>query len=343
MDTNALFEKYSREQLIDMIMKYGKEIIRFKTMLTACAEEMHRLGSNETELMAAAKKGEATWITGYSIGSYNQMRSYILRLEAGPPPRRPEHIESMFKARSDYQPQPEATVSAVQAMETMQNECIELRQVMVAAAEEIHEHWDDHCDEEGYGPANLMRRLEKGIAVCYPGYTSGAFQKLERQVEMLNRRLDLVREQRQREAKDPRVEVLRLSGPTSEAELWTTLVGTSSSLCPWRVEIVRTSCLTKKLRLVEESGDEVRIAEIVLESSDANDSNLSVLYQFINAVTKTMHMKHKWPMWWKLSKVNTFFRLQMPGNICYTIVPIEGYEVDMLNDFFNYLGAVEVE
>lgn len=40
---------------------------------------------------------------------------------------------------------------------------------MMAAAVEIHGHWDAHCDSEGYGPSNLMHRLERGIASRY-GY-----------------------------------------------------------------------------------------------------------------------------------------------------------------------------
>lgn len=52
-----------------------------------------------------------------------------------------------------------------------------LRTVMVAAAEEIQAHWEAHCDAEGYGPANLMRRLEEGIPSEY-GYTAGAFAEL---------------------------------------------------------------------------------------------------------------------------------------------------------------------
>jgi hypothetical protein len=52
-----------------------------------------------------------------------------------------------------------------------------LRSVMVAAAEEIHEHWDAHCDAEGYGPANLMHRLESGIPAEYR-YKAGDFARL---------------------------------------------------------------------------------------------------------------------------------------------------------------------
>lgn len=52
-----------------------------------------------------------------------------------------------------------------------------LKTVMVAAAEEIAAHWQAHCDAEGYGPQNLLRRLEEGIPSEY-GYTAGAFAAL---------------------------------------------------------------------------------------------------------------------------------------------------------------------
>jgi chromosome segregation ATPase len=58
---------------------------------------------------------------------------------------------------------------------TAENE--NLRSVMIAAAEEIHEHWQAHCDDDGYGPANLMRRLEKGIPAEY-AYKAGDFERL---------------------------------------------------------------------------------------------------------------------------------------------------------------------
>lgn len=59
-----------------------------------------------------------------------------------------------------------------------------LRTVMVAAAEEIDSHWEAHCDSEGYGPVNLMRRLEEGIAAEY-GYTAGEFERLRSQRDAL--------------------------------------------------------------------------------------------------------------------------------------------------------------
>lgn len=77
------------------------------------------------------------------------------------------------------------------AREALQKDIEELKTVMIAAAEEIHEHWEAHCDAEGYGPANLMRRLEQGIPSEY-GYTAGAFATLKACVlEAQNAAIDL--------------------------------------------------------------------------------------------------------------------------------------------------------
>ena len=43
-----------------------------------------------------------------------------------------------------------------------QDEIARLRSIMAAAADEIEEHWDAHCDAEGFGPVNLVRRLRTG-------------------------------------------------------------------------------------------------------------------------------------------------------------------------------------
>lgn len=71
---------------------------------------------------------------------------------------------------------------AQSAIASLQAENAALRTVMVAAAEEIQAHWDAHCDAEGYGPANLMRRLEEGIPADY-GYTAGAFASLQARLD----------------------------------------------------------------------------------------------------------------------------------------------------------------
>lgn len=42
-------------------------------------------------------------------------------------------------------------------------ELIALRSMCRAAAQEIDEHWEAHCDEEGFGPCNLVARLSGKI------------------------------------------------------------------------------------------------------------------------------------------------------------------------------------
>jgi hypothetical protein len=60
-------------------------------------------------------------------------------------------------------------VAALQAEITrLCQENLRLRTVMLAAHDEITEHWDAHCDAEGYGPQNLVRHLKEGTGF-YPG------------------------------------------------------------------------------------------------------------------------------------------------------------------------------
>lgn len=61
--------------------------------------------------------------------------------------------------------------------------------VAMAAAVEIQEHWDAHCDEDGYGPANLMRRLENGFPASY-GYTAKSLVEVTADRDALQARLD---------------------------------------------------------------------------------------------------------------------------------------------------------
>lgn len=71
-----------------------------------------------------------------------------------------------------------SVAALVAKRDAAQRDNAKLRTVMIAAAEEISSHWDAHCDAEGYGPANLMHRLEEGIPSEY-GYTAGAFAALK--------------------------------------------------------------------------------------------------------------------------------------------------------------------
>ena len=60
----------------------------------------------------------------------------------------------------------------------METEISNLHTVMMAAAVEITEQWDAHCDSEGYGPANLVRRLENGFHEKY-GYDAKTIDTLQ--------------------------------------------------------------------------------------------------------------------------------------------------------------------
>jgi hypothetical protein len=82
---------------------------------------------------------------------------------------------------------------ASRVLRDLNKENEKLRSVMIAAAEEISAHWEAHCDSEGYGPVNLMRRLEQGIPSEY-GYTVGAFANLRKYNAELQRDLELLKE-----------------------------------------------------------------------------------------------------------------------------------------------------
>lgn len=64
-----------------------------------------------------------------------------------------------------------------------------LHTTMLAAAVEIQAHWEAHCDAEGYGPANLMHRLERGIASRY-GYDAATLQRVETERDQLREEVE---------------------------------------------------------------------------------------------------------------------------------------------------------
>ena len=79
----------------------------------------------------------------------------------------------------------------------LENELADLHTTMFAAAVEIHEHWEAHCDAEGYGPANLMHRLERGIASQY-GYDAKTLQRIEAERDQLRAEVERLRVERER-------------------------------------------------------------------------------------------------------------------------------------------------
>lgn len=76
----------------------------------------------------------------------------------------------------------------------LREEISDLHTTMMAAAVEIQEHWQAHCDEEGYGPANLMHRLERGIASQY-GYTAQTLVQIEAERDTLRQQLAEARDE----------------------------------------------------------------------------------------------------------------------------------------------------
>lgn len=66
----------------------------------------------------------------------------------------------------------------------LEKEISDLHTTMMAAAVEIQEHWGAHCDAEGYGPANLMHRLERGIASQY-GYDAKTLLRVQAERDQL--------------------------------------------------------------------------------------------------------------------------------------------------------------
>lgn len=83
---------------------------------------------------------------------------------------------------------------AQRAIAELREEISDLHTTMMAAAVEIQDHWQAHCDEEGYGPANLIHRLERGIAAQY-GYTAQTLVQIEAERDTLRQQLAELRAQ----------------------------------------------------------------------------------------------------------------------------------------------------
>jgi hypothetical protein len=72
-----------------------------------------------------------------------------------------EFLQEQLDSPSDYYC--ELVSECLAEVRRFQERYNELLTVMMAAAMEIQEHWDAHCDKDGYGPVNLMHRLEAGL------------------------------------------------------------------------------------------------------------------------------------------------------------------------------------
>ncbi len=84
---------------------------------------------------------------------------------------------------------------ATYEIESLREELNGALATMMAAAVEIQEHWDAHCDMDGYGPANLMRRLEKGYCNSGYGYSAETVVKLTNEIDDLHAEIETLRAQ----------------------------------------------------------------------------------------------------------------------------------------------------
>ena len=95
-----------------------------------------------------------------------------------------ERLRALLPAYVDMPHAHTAMREAAAELSALRAERDNLKSVMIAAAEEISAHWQAHCDAEGYGPANLMRRLEEGIPSEY-AYKAGDFERLRAERDAL--------------------------------------------------------------------------------------------------------------------------------------------------------------
>ena len=133
-----------------------------------------------TELRRLEKRVESGGHYGFEQSIWTHAADEIDRLTA----RLSEYMEELNSARltceywkAEHIAGNEVVCRLTAEVAELRRDNANLRTTMVAAAEEISEHWQAHCDAEGYGPSNLMHRLEAGIPADY-GYTAGAFAKL---------------------------------------------------------------------------------------------------------------------------------------------------------------------
>lgn len=115
---------------------------------------------------------------------FNEQNKAIIMIE----PREDPEVANNLVRRVASIPEMESELAK------LREENDNLKSVMIAAAEEIQAHWQAHCDENGYGPANLMHRLEKGIPAHY-AYKAGNFERLREENEELTRLLDAAKKE----------------------------------------------------------------------------------------------------------------------------------------------------
>lgn len=106
--------------------------------------------------------------------------------------RFPEHVTAALI--EDCTKAADMLEADAQEMAALKGDIANYLTTAMAAAVEIQEHWAAHCDDEGYGPINLVRRLENGFPAQY-GYTAQSFVEMERQRDEAIKERDALRAQ----------------------------------------------------------------------------------------------------------------------------------------------------
>jgi hypothetical protein len=156
--------------------------------------------TNLDQARAMAQRLRDAGFTGETLGYADILDALIAEVERltkvdVEPPRFPTMLRKMWSGREVQEWIDENYPSSALAALRAENE--KLRTVMMAAAVEITEHWDAHCDSEGYGPANLVRRLENGFPEQY-GYDAMALVNAEKRIEAAQAEVARLREDAER-------------------------------------------------------------------------------------------------------------------------------------------------
>jgi len=109
--------------------------------------------------------------------------------------RERDALQKELEAEQLFSKQAMASVIEIAAQrDALKADIEKLRTVMFAAAVEITSHWDAHCDAEGFGPVNLVRRLENGFPSRY-GYDAQTLVRVEKEVAALKAELAALTQQ----------------------------------------------------------------------------------------------------------------------------------------------------
>jgi chromosome segregation ATPase len=76
-------------------------------------------------------------------------------------------------------------------LEERDNKIERLKTTLVAGAEFIKENWDKLCDEDGYGPQNLLLRMDGTLnSSGYSGYSAGEFDRINKELSEAKKEID---------------------------------------------------------------------------------------------------------------------------------------------------------